>query len=122
MLNEKAMNGFGETESPKPSTLNTPDVNDVGDSGSVHLEKPAQGMTDDQYPHGLQLVLLAGASIIAVFLIALDQVSTLLIYANTERIPLTQKVSRPSLAQQYPRSRTSSTASMTCLGMLRLTS
>lgn len=29
----------------------------------------------DQYPQGLRLVLLAGASAVAVFLIALDQVS-----------------------------------------------
>jgi hypothetical protein len=38
-------------------------------------------MADDQYPHGLKLVLLAGASIVAVFLIALDQVSILPIHA-----------------------------------------
>lgn len=67
----------GETDSPKSSTLNIPDVINVGDSDSAHPEKPIQGMTDDQYPHGLKLVLLAGASIVAVFLIALDQVSTL---------------------------------------------
>ena len=30
----------------------------------------------DQYPHGLRLIILAGASIVSVFLIALDQVST----------------------------------------------
>lgn len=33
-----------------------------------------QDPTQDQYPHGLKLVLLAGASVVAVFLIALDQV------------------------------------------------
>jgi len=30
---------------------------------------------DDDYPHGWKLIILASASIIAVFLIALDQVS-----------------------------------------------
>lgn len=75
--NEKATMVVGETDSPKPSTLNNPDVNNVGGSDSEHPEKPAQFMTDDQYPRGLKLVLLTGASLIAVFLIALDQVSTL---------------------------------------------
>lgn len=32
---------------------------------------------DSQYPHGLRLIILASASIVAVFLIALDQVSNL---------------------------------------------
>jgi MFS transporter, DHA2 family, glioxin efflux transporter len=36
--------------------------------------QPYPPMTDDQYPHGLKLILLAGSSLIAVFLIALDQV------------------------------------------------
>ncbi|KIN08976.1 hypothetical protein OIDMADRAFT_37925 [Oidiodendron maius Zn] len=48
-------------------------MDNAGDSDSAGPEKPVQGMTDDQYPHGLKLVLLAGASIVAVFLIALDQ-------------------------------------------------
>jgi hypothetical protein len=81
--NEKAAMAVGETDSPKPSTLNTPDVNNVGDSDSPHPEKPVQGMPDDQYPRGSKLVLLAGASIVTVFLIALDQVSTLPTYADT---------------------------------------
>jgi len=75
--NEKATMVVGETDSLKPSTLNTPDVNNVGDSDNTYPGEPVQGMTDDQYPHGLKLVLLAGASIVAVFLISLDQVSTL---------------------------------------------
>ena len=57
----------GETDSPKPSTLNTTDMDNAGDSDSTRPEKPVQGMTDDHYPHGLKLVLLAGASIVAVF-------------------------------------------------------
>ena len=80
--NEKGTQDFGETDSPKPSTLSTSDVNNVGDSDSAHPEKPVQGMTDDLYPHGLKLVLVAGASIIAVFLIALDQVRTQPSHAN----------------------------------------
>lgn len=32
---------------------------------------------EDQYPHGLKLIILASASIVAVFLIALDQVRSL---------------------------------------------
>jgi hypothetical protein len=78
--NEKATIASGVTGSPKPSTVEGLDVNVVGDSDSTHTEIP-QGMADDQYPHGLKLVLLAGASIVAVFLIALDQVSTLPIHA-----------------------------------------
>ncbi|KAF4626230.1 hypothetical protein G7Y89_g11933 [Cudoniella acicularis] len=83
--NEKATMAVGETDSPKPSTLNTPDMNNAGDSDSAHPGKPVQGMADDQYPHGLKLVLLAGASTVAVFLIALDQVSTLLTHADTAK-------------------------------------
>ncbi|KAF2151523.1 MFS general substrate transporter [Myriangium duriaei CBS 260.36] len=39
----------------------------------MHDEKPTMPLADDHYPHGVKLVLLAGASIVAVFLIALDQ-------------------------------------------------
>jgi len=74
--NEKATMAVGETDSPKPSTWSTSDVENVGESHSTPPETLVQGMTDDLYPHGLKLVLLAGASIVAVFLIALDQVST----------------------------------------------
>ncbi|KAF2790137.1 MFS general substrate transporter [Melanomma pulvis-pyrius CBS 109.77] len=59
VLNERTTMAVGETDSPKPSTSNTLDVNNLIDS--------------DQYPHGLRLVLLTGASVVAVFLIALDQ-------------------------------------------------
>jgi len=81
--NEKATMAVGQINSPKPSTLKAPDVNNVGDSDSTRPEKLVHGMPDDKYPHGLNLVLLAGASIVAVFLIALDQVSTPSTYANT---------------------------------------
>lgn len=63
----------GET---KASTLNTPDVTSVGDNDMAQLEKPIDSITDDQYPHGITLALLSGSSMIAVFLIALDQAST----------------------------------------------
>lgn len=95
--------GFRDTDSPKSSTLNIPDVNNIGDSDSPHPEKPIQGITEDQYPHGLKLVLLAGASVVAVFMIALDQVSTLPTHADTERMHLTQKASRLSLGPQFRR-------------------
>jgi MFS transporter, DHA2 family, glioxin efflux transporter len=39
-----------------------------------------QPETPDQYPHGVKLILLAGSSMIAVFLIALDQVGCHLIF------------------------------------------
>ncbi len=74
---EKAVAPLGGTDSPKPSTLDTLDVNNAGDSASTRREEPIHDMPDDQYPHGLKLALLAGASIVAVFLIALDQVSLL---------------------------------------------
>lgn len=83
VTNEKATMAVGQTDSPRPSTLNAPDVNSIGDSNSTHPEKPVHGIPDDQYPHGLNLILLAGASIVAVFLIALDQVSTPPTYADT---------------------------------------
>lgn len=67
--------GGKETDSPNPSALTIPDFNDPGDNGRTVLEKLVEDTADSQYPHGLKLVLLAGASIVAVFLIALDQVS-----------------------------------------------
>ena len=55
----------------KHSTMN----NTLDHSSTASPEKPVEDITEDQYPHGFRLVLLAGATIIAVFLIALDQVS-----------------------------------------------
>jgi hypothetical protein len=80
--NEKTTMAGGVTGSPKPSTGKSPNVNAAGDSDSTHTEIP-QGIADDEYPHGLKLILLTGASIVAVFLIALDQVSTLPTHAVT---------------------------------------
>ncbi|KAK5460830.1 hypothetical protein LTS15_002893 [Exophiala xenobiotica] len=71
--NEKETTTAGETDSSESPTLKTPVVDNDGDSHSVHRDMAAKGMTDDLYPHGLKLVLLASASVCAVFLIALDQ-------------------------------------------------
>jgi MFS family permease len=52
----------------------------VDDSSNVTTlpERLLEATSDEhQYPHGLKLVLLVGASIVAVFLIALDQVRSL---------------------------------------------
>lgn len=74
---EKATMAVEGTDSPKPSTLDTPNMNNASDCGSAQLGTPVQGMTDNQYGHGLKLVLLVGASIVSASGIALDQVSTL---------------------------------------------
>jgi hypothetical protein len=110
--NEKAAMAVGEADSPQPSTSNTPNVNSIGGSDNEHAKTSIQSMTDDQYPHGLKLALLIGASVIAVFLIALDQVSPLrtLSVAVKKKTPLTRKTCRPSSAPQSPRSPMSSTA------------
>ena len=85
-------------------------INEPGDSNQADAE--------DQYPHGLRLFLLAGASIMGVFLISLDQVCThppSLIHStlNTQR--------RLSSEQRYPRSQTSSAALAMSLGTARPT-
>lgn len=62
---------------PEPivsDATNTDKASD-GFSSNAGTSKPDQHMSDDEYPHGFRLVLLAGASLVAVFLIALDQVS-----------------------------------------------
>jgi hypothetical protein len=56
--------------------MDTDSVGRAGESdNSAAFEKPVDEMTDDQYPHGLKLWLLTGASLAATFLISLDQVS-----------------------------------------------
>ena len=42
-------------------------------------EQSTNGVTENQYPHGLKLVALAGASVVSIFLIALDQVRPLVL-------------------------------------------
>jgi MFS transporter, DHA2 family, glioxin efflux transporter len=75
--NEKAKAAVvQQTESPEHSTSDIPSENNDGLIDDPIKEKAVQDMDDNQYPHGLKLVVLASASVIAVFLIALDQVST----------------------------------------------
>lgn len=67
--NENATMAVADADSAKSSTLNAPEENTLGDKTTTALQE-----SDDQYPHGTKLVLLAGASLVAVFLTALDQV------------------------------------------------
>ena len=122
-----------ETDTSEASTLNNngefPDAHGIGEekeaplketSDSDPAEKLDQAVAADEYPHGIRLVLLAGASIMGVFLISLDQVSSL---AGTRKIlpvpPLKQ--GRRSSARRYPKLRTSLVALMTSLGTPRRT-
>lgn len=66
----------GETDSPKPSSTSTSSVDNAGDSTSGRSVTPVEANPDDLYPHGFKLVVLAAGSLVSVFLIALDQVST----------------------------------------------
>lgn len=90
--------------------------------------KPSQGSepnqggqvdTEDQYPHGLRLFLLGGASILGIFLISLDQVNTNS-PSHLHSSPNTQR--RPFLGPLYPRLRTISAALAMSLGTARATS
>ena len=76
--NEKQTASVEGTDSLNHSTFNDPrvDKNIGSDSDGAEVKTYGQGVDDDQYPHGLKLILLAGASLIAVFLIALDQVTS----------------------------------------------
>ncbi|KAI1139995.1 MFS gliotoxin efflux transporter glia [Hypoxylon sp. FL0543] len=58
----------------KKTANGPPDVDNNG-INPEHSDHSEPGSSDevDQYPHGLRLVLLAGASIIGVFLVSLDQ-------------------------------------------------
>lgn len=61
-----------DTESPKDSTLFTSDAEKTD-------KTPDQAMADEDYPQGLKLYILAASSLVAVFLIALDQVRLLIL-------------------------------------------
>jgi MFS transporter, DHA2 family, glioxin efflux transporter len=63
-----------DPQSSPAGALSNPDAKATSDSDEANPEKPAHGVAEDNYPRGLNFVLLAGASIVAVFLIALDQV------------------------------------------------
>ena len=73
---EKATIGMEGNEPSRKTASSISVPNDTDESDRTSLEKSTHDMAEDQYPHGLKLVLLAGASIVAVFLIALDQVRT----------------------------------------------
>ena len=74
---EKAPTPVEEIDQHKALGSDDASSKDSSDIHDAEAEKPVQHIPDDQYPRGLKLVLLAGASLVAVFLIALDQVSTL---------------------------------------------
>ncbi|KAJ9616611.1 hypothetical protein H2200_000330 [Cladophialophora chaetospira] len=70
---KKQAAGSEESDSSRGSASSIPVVDHADKrNGAVH-EKPEHVKTEDQYPHGVQFVFLAGAAIVAVFLIALDQ-------------------------------------------------
>jgi hypothetical protein len=76
-LSEKDTMAAEEADRSAPTISKSSSIHDVndsnaGDSNDAGLEKSDES---EQYPHGLELVFSAGASIISVFLIALDQVS-----------------------------------------------
>jgi hypothetical protein len=75
MPNKKTTPAAGETDWPQSPTLIAPNIDLVSDSDIKEPQGQIRSMINDEYPHGMQLIFLAGASVIAVFLIALDQVS-----------------------------------------------
>lgn len=75
-------------DSPERSTLHFHGEKDIdhSNSGITTLNDDRQSLSEDKYPHGTKLLLLAGASVVSVFLIALDQVRLLfLCYISTDR-------------------------------------
>ena len=118
---EKAAVAGEDTDSSRPVS-NAATTKDFRATDTTEPRKRVQHISKDQYPHGLKLVLLAGASIVAVFLIALDQVSNVFPPMPTPpKTPPTQESSKLSSAQPSLKSQTSSTASTMCLGMPRPT-
>lgn len=71
---EKSPMDLEEGRSSRDTASGISAVNGVDEINATQ-EKSNHKVPDEQYPHGLKLVLLAGSSIVAVFLIALDQVS-----------------------------------------------
>lgn len=66
---------MAEEGSSSNSSIHTHDVKTVHDNDSADPEKPIESVSDDEYPQGLRMAILVAATVIAVFLIALDQVS-----------------------------------------------
>ena len=71
---EKGTRTADEARSLSPPT-ETPPSTDNDNNEVAHQEKSVASTEEDQYPHGLRLLSLVSATIVAVFLIALDQVS-----------------------------------------------
>jgi len=90
--NEKTTTGIGGADPRSSPALNKPDANATSDSDMTTAEKPAHGVTEDMYPRGLNFVLLSGSAIIAIFLIALDQVRSPPRYLSRRTIFLTRMV------------------------------
>ena len=125
-------------DQPAVAASNNSLANNCGEVASSGNEKPEEPMTalsdsdesgetvvaavGEEYPTGLRLVLLAGASMIGVFLISLDQVSSNLAQITLISNSALNTNGRPSLVQPFPRSQTNSVASKTSLGTAQPTS
>lgn len=68
-----------DVDTPESLTLKLETLNNISDSDGSKSEKSIDYSTaeSDQWPRGFKLFLLSGASLVAVFLIALDQVRVL---------------------------------------------
>lgn len=76
--NDNSMMSGSQTDvdTPESPTLKLETPNNISDSDGSKSEKSIDHSTaeSDQWPRGFKLFLLSGASLVAVFLIALDQV------------------------------------------------
>jgi hypothetical protein len=88
-----------ETEPREEVVMNSSETDTFRDKAAP------KEMADVEYPRGLKFVALAGASIIAVFLIALDQVCSSHDHSSLShgRISVDKGNYRPSLARLSPR-------------------
>jgi hypothetical protein len=119
MVDDKAQTNPIADETAKPEA--TPEKISNAEVDEKTTETTAQDDTNpDDYPHGLKLVLLLSAALVAVFLIALDQVSPSSSPASPvlkyDSLTNTLGILRQSSAQQSLRSQPSSTASTTSAG------
>lgn len=95
-LNEATMGSEKMEESSPPSGVITPNGDEKvdnltsDDSDRSEKQETSDDIPEDQYPHGLKLVLLSGATVLAIFLIALDQVCGMstLFFTDNEKISL----------------------------------
>ena len=67
--------------------------------GSQPLGSKSTDEADDAYPHGIRLVLLAGASIMGVFLISLDQVSAFFVLLASHGLIISQTIVGTAIPQ-----------------------